>query len=289
MQNFARILVFLILSQALFGQSPFKTDSVYRLYYTALKKNDSTNTNKNLQWLKNNNRANDASDFYLTLAQYDNFIFNDEKEKAFTSCMKATQIATQLACDSLIFKANYKTGCFYMELDNLVNALQYFNKCLLLIKSVKNINDQVYLYKEIALLYSYLRKNDLAIEYFLKMEPLIIKTDNKTFLGNVYNNIGINYVGLKNFSKALFYYRNSLAIRLEINDGHGIAQVTNNIGTVYYEWKQYNLALEYYLKGKELRQKANVAFTGIIESNTNIGKTYNKLNQTAKAIQHHRP
>ncbi len=278
------IFVLLIFSQVLKGQSVFKIDSVYRLYFSAIQKGDELGAEKEMKWLKDETKPGAITEYYLTLSQSGNFFFNDETEKAFSTALKAIAIAESIKCDSLVFKANYKIGSLYMQAGNLIRAYQYFNKCLLLLKSVKNIKDHIVLYSDIATVHSYLGKKDMAIEYYPKMVPLIIKTGNRKYLGKTYNNIGISYVGVNNFIKGLYYYRNSIAIGLEVKDEQNVARVNNNLGTLYYVQKQYNLALEYFLKGSELREKSHEVSAGLIESNTNIGKTYNKLNQTTKAI-----
>ncbi|HXB39747.1 MAG TPA: tetratricopeptide repeat protein, partial [Bacteroidia bacterium] len=282
MRRPAIIILFLIKS-LLFGQQVFNIDSIYHSYFIKLKKGDTLESKNQLELMRAAS-SEKTGKFYFYMAKADYSLFKNEKENAFINCIDAYNLAGELKNDSLLFKANYKTGQMYLDNDDLVNALRYFNRALLLFNSEKNISDRMYLYRDIALVYSYLDKNEQAIEYFLKMEPLIKQLGNKKFLANTYNNLGINYVDLKDYAKALQYYRNSLAIRLEIQDEHGVAQINNNLGSLYYEWRQYDLALDYFLKGSELRKKANVPVSGLIESDINIGKTCYKLNQTKKAL-----
>jgi tetratricopeptide (TPR) repeat protein len=278
------VVFFIAVSLSIFGQNETKIDSVYRLYHSALRNKDTVAADVQMKWLKSQNDT-PVLEFFLQLAKADLAMQKENKQEVFFSCNRAREIAMKLKCDSLIFRANFRTGSFYMDLSDLISALSCFNRCLLQLGAVKNVNDKIYLYRDIALIYSYLDKNELSIQNFLKIEPLAKQANNKKIVGNVYNNIGVNYMRLKNLSKALYYYRNSLALRLEIKDDHGIAQVNNNLGSVYYESKEYKEALEYFLKGRELRQKANVEVQGLIESDINIGKTYNKLKQTDKALK----
>jgi len=214
---------------------------------------------------------------YFNLAKANSFMEEGEREQAFGACMDALDIARELKSDSLLFRVYHHIGSVYMNNNDLLRALPYLNKAALLVNSVRNANARIFLFRDIALLYSYINKNREAIECWLKVEPLILQTGNKIFLGNIYNNLGICYMELEDTARARQYFQQSLLIRYEIKDGHGIAQVHNNLGTLYLNSMQYQKALEYFEKGLELRKKANVVINGIIESNINIGKVHYKL------------
>jgi len=279
------LIAFLYLPFLLVAQNAVNLDSLYLKFRKQLFRKD-TGAWEKLKRLEDLSANNKAAAVYFHLAKADSYMEEGEREQAFGSCLNALDKAKEANSDSLVFRVYYKMGSVYMEFSDLPHALPYFNKAILLIGSVKNLDDRILLYKDIGLLNTYLDRNKEAINYFLKMEPLILQTGNKNYLGNIYNNMGIIYVDLLDSAKALSYYRKSLAIRKEINDLNGIGQVHNNLGSLYYNWKQYDRALEYYKQGLELRKRSNGPVTGEIESNINIGRTYYKLNQVAKAKQY---
>ncbi len=279
-----RLIFICIISLPLFAkaQQAVNSDSLYEEFRKQLYSANSYDL-KIIKTLRNSAATNKTAAFYLNLANADMYLNEGEKMKAFDCSKNALDIANELKCDSLIFRAHYKTGLVYMDLNDLIKALPQFNEALLLIKSVKNLNAKILLYKDIALLYSYLDKNEISIEYLLKVEPLIIESGNKKTLGNVYNNLAINYMDLKDSARALNYFTKSIAVRTEVRDSQGLAQVQNNLGTLYYTCGQYAKSLDYYMRGLEARRKAGNPYTGLIESKINIGKAYNKLNQADKA------
>lgn len=265
------------------GQSASDPDSLYRGFYKVVQSENPEAAETEFIFLKKHIDG-PLADFYVLLAQSDVQRLKDEKQKLFITCFDAISLAATLGSDSLLFKANFKTGQAYMYNDDLASALVYYDKCLLSLKSTTVVSDRILLYKDIALIYSYLDKNELAIEFFLKMEPLIRQTGNRKYLGNTYNNLGINYMRLKEYAKALQYFRNSMAIRHEMKDLQGVAQVQNNLGSLYYEWGQYQVALDYFTTSAELRKSSGVPIQGIIESDINLGKTYARLGQNEKAL-----
>jgi len=267
------------------AQNSSGLDSIYYRFYKQLNAKD-TGAWKELKMLEGLSASDKAAVVYFNLAKADSYIDEGEREQAFGACMNALDVAKELKSDSLLFRAYFKIGFLYLEFNDLTHALPYFNRSLLLIGSVKNLNDRILLYRNVGLLYSYLDKNKESIEYLLKMEPLVIQTQNKKMLGSVYNNLGVNFVDLHDSATALKYYRKSMAIRKEIGDGYGIGQLTNNFGSLYYAFGEYNKALEYFKQGLELRKKANVELPGIIESGVNIGKTYYKLKNVQKAKEY---
>lgn len=260
-------------------------DSVYARFRKLSAARD-TAAWKELRLLENAANANKVAAVYYHLAKADAHLQEQEREQAFGACMNALDLAGELRVDSLLFRVNYKIGDVYMKFNDLPRALAYFNKALLAANSVKNLNELVYLYREIALVYTYLDKNELAVTYFKKVEPLVVKLGNRRFLGSVYNNLGLCFIELRDSARARSYLYQSLAIRQEIDDRHGIAQTCNNLGALYFAWELYPRALAYYKNGLALRLAAKVAQSGIVESKINIGKTYRKLNETQLALQH---
>src|SRR6185369_12858917 len=99
------------------------------------------------------------------------------------------------------FRVYHHIGSVYMNNNDLLRALPYLNKAALLVNSVRNANARIFLFRDIALLYSYINKNREAIECWLKVEPLILQTGNKIFLGNIYNNLGICYMELEDTAR----------------------------------------------------------------------------------------
>jgi len=278
-------IVLLSFPLAFVAQNSSGLDSLYHRYYKQLNAKD-TGAWKELKVLEGRAVSDKVAAVYFNLAKADNYIDEQEKEQAFGACMNALDLAKELQSDSLLFRAYAKIGRLYMEFNDLPRALPYFNKSLLLDRSVQNLNERILLYKNVALLYSYLDRNKESIEYLLKTEPLAIQMGNKKFLGSLYNNLGINYTDLRDSAMTLFYFRKSMAIRKEIGDGYGIGQLTNNLGSLYYVFGEYNKALEYFIKGLELRKSANVELPGFIESGVNIGKTYYKLKNVHKAKEY---
>ena len=274
-------ILFLLFSTALFAQAG-RVDSIYALFRKNLANGD-TAAWKELRLLEKTGEADKAALVYHHLGRADAFIKEREREQAFGACMDARDVAESANTDSLLFRVHYKIGEVYMDFNDLPRALTHFNHALALLNSVKRLNDRVLLYRDIALVYTYLQKNQTAVEYFKKIIPLATALGNQRFLGSVYNNLGLCYIELRDSALAREYLEKSLRHRQEIGDKHGVAQSHNNLGTLYYEWGNYTAALHYYTLGLELRRAADVPKSGIVESKINIGRAYRKLGKAAQA------
>ena len=196
----------------------------------------------------------------------------------------AKSIAEKSGNDSLKALAYFDMGDLYLQWDNYKQSAFYFNKSLLLPNGLDTIN-RIHANVMLGIDYSQIDLDSTAIIYYLTALNLAKekKLEASKYYHNIYNNIGLSLMDQGYFDSARAYHDSSLTIRLANKNLHGIGQSYNNIGSLKYELGEYDSALYYYDKGLSIRIKGNINWTGIIESQLNIGKSLIELNKHSEA------
>lgn len=109
---------------------------------------------------------------------------------------------------------------------------------------------------DIGKVYNRLKQYENALQSFERALIIFKELNYKRGISGCYNNMAGVYDGLGDFDKTLFYLQKSLAIAEELGDKNRIATGITNIGLTYKIKGDYDKALNYLKKGLRLREAA---------------------------------
>ncbi len=175
--------------------------------------------------------------------------------------------------------SNYRTK------SNFQKALEYYQRCLNLVKKTQNKEKIAKSLYNIGAVYSFFSKYSKALEYFHQSLAIQEKIGNKQGIAWNKGQIGLVLYSLSEYSKSLKYHFTALNINEELNNKAEIAGNFNNIALVYEKLSDFNKALNYYFKAlkinKELNRKMNVA-----KNLSNIALIYQRLRNPSKSLKY---
>jgi len=178
-----------------------------------------------------------------------------------------------------------RIGDMYLKLDQLPEALDYYQQAFKLAKAVgqkKNISDAA---RSIGTVYYKQAKYNDALEYFnicLKAEEDYFGKNN---VSESYKLIGQTYQAQKNYALALFNFRKALDISVNNSPGEA-ADILHHIGNVYYDQSNYSLALENCSKSLTLAKQEKNNWT-IRDASLTLSQIYAALGDYKNAFANH--
>ncbi len=136
-------------------------------------------------------------------------------------------------------------GYTYLVLGDQQNALDYYNRALLLCRELRDSRTEAITLNNIGAVYDTQGDKQAALDYFNRALLLYREVkDNKNEAASL-NNIGLLYKGLGENQKALDYLDQALPLNRAAKDARGEAATLNSIGGVYS-------ALDQKTSGREL-------------------------------------
>lgn len=148
-------------------------------------------------------------------------------------------------------------GLVYLRQGDYKNALEYWEKSLVLAQQINYNSGLGSTYGNIG--YMYMEQGDdyKAIEY-LKQSAYFNEIDSNFHgLGISYTNIGTIYSRQKKYEDAIQYIQKSLAIKQNVKDNVVLVGGWTNLGFLYSELGEFNAADEYFNKAIDLAEKIN--------------------------------
>ncbi len=223
--------------------------------------------------------------FFDQIFQGDIQLKSELKAQALSYYLKAYNIIKNKQNKDFEFLIEYKIGKYYLVNDNLTKAMEHYNKAFLVEPShSKNFYLNFTINLESGLINAYLKQHKTSTDYYLKAYDLAVKKKDLKKVAHSLNNMALNYIATNDSVKAIEALNKSIAIRIQLADSIGIGQSYNNFGQLYTSTKNYNKALSYYHKSLNTRKNNKAPIPAIIESEINIAKTLEQLNQRDKAI-----
>jgi CHAT domain-containing protein/Tfp pilus assembly protein PilF len=176
-------------------------------------------------------------------------------------------------------------GYTYLVLGEQQNALDYYNRALLLCRALRDSRTEAITLNNIGAVYDTQGDKQAALDYFNQALLLYRQVkDNKNEAATL-NNIGLLYKGLGENQKALDYFDQALALTREAKDVRGEAATLNSIGGVYSSLDQKQKALDYFNQAVPLLTAIRDARDFGLTLN-NIGNAYSGLGEKQKALQY---
>lgn len=183
---------------------------------------------------------------------------------------------SKIAGDSIWIANSYRNlGDAQKKLQNYQEALGYYQEAFSIYKK-KNIpreiaNTQI----DIATIYDYLNKDDLAKSAFYNALNFI-KKNHEGDRGTLHNNLATLYRKLNQKDSALYHYQEGVEQFKKVNSKEKLLVSYNNLGNVYYDNKEYKKALTY------LNQSLAIQLR--IKDSTTLDKTYSAMSKVYKEL-----
>ena len=186
-----------------------------------------------------------------------------------------------------VFYSEMGLNAYYQK--NIEESITYLNLGLQAAKTVEN-NSRVIavFYSHLAMGFSEIERNDIAIDYFKKAHELIIslEEENKLWISKSLNNIAIVLQRDGKHNEALEYHQKSLAIKNQIGDKLGIGISYSSIADVFLELNRLD-------ESKENFKSALVIFkqygfnAGIVNASLGLAKALMADEKTfEQALEH---
>lgn len=195
----------------------------------------------------------------------------------------ALKLANEMHDDKRRMRGNNLVARCYAVLNNLPEALKYFQAGLDISRQIKNARFEGVFLSSISAVYATNDDYDKALQYAMQAKSVNEKAGIK-YMVNLMTNIGYLYIRQEKFSEALKYYEEGLKQALDPeskSDTGAIADLYLNRGGVYIRVNNCVAALEDYIKARNLlqhlghTQNLSMAIANIGESYLRIAKGKN--------------
>lgn len=172
-----------------------------------------------------------------------------------------------------IFYSEMGLNAYYQK--NIEESITYLNLGLQAAKTVENNNSTIAVfYSHLAMCFSEIGRNDIAIDYFKKAHDLIsaLEEDNRLWISKSLNNIAIVLQRDGRHKEALEYHQKSLALRKKIGDKLGIGISHSSVADVYLELNRLDEAKENFHIALEIFTQYGFN-AGIVNASLGLSKT----------------
>ena len=183
-------------------------------------------------------------------------------------------------------KAYCNLGIAYHSLQDLLKAIEYQERDLIIAKEVGDRAREGMAYGNLGIAYHRMSNFQEAIDYHEKDLKIGKEVGDRSREGGAYGNLGIAYQSLGNFQKAIAYQEKHLKIAKEVSDRAGEGTAYGNLGNAYQNLGDFQKAIKYnekHLKiAKEVGDRA-----GEGGAYGNLGNAYGSLGNFQKAMEYH--
>ena len=255
--------LFILISFSLFISSVFtqeKSDSLYRVF------EKSSSVSKRLQVANQiaaflyqekaipkactfNTRTPEDSIRLLVYGGGGSYYYDRSNyERAILYCKIGIEAAKTLKDTSMLSETLDILGGAYTRSGDYENAHQTMKRSREIAERQKNKEGMATVYSNMGTLYSYMKKDSLAISFYLKSVAITRTLEDDEALARRLSNLGEAYVRIKKPEKALPLFNESLILDTKIGHADKIAIRQSNLANAYMEMKKYEESEKYYLQ-----------------------------------------
>jgi tetratricopeptide (TPR) repeat protein len=203
-----------------------------------------------------------------------------EPVKALGYTREALNLAEEIDDKNGIAASYNNLGVAYRNQGALDKALQYYIKSLKYFEELDNKEGIATTKNNIANIYSIKKDYGQALHYLEESYNLFLQLGDENRMIGSMNNLGNLHNDIQLYEKAMKYFIQSY--QLSEKAGSKFADPLSNIGNIYFKQRNFQRAVEYYEKALEIERTDNNKL-GILNVDINLGITYTKANQPAKA------
>lgn len=165
-----------------------------------------------------------------------------------------------------------------------VRAVAYTREAMNLANEIGDKKGLAASYNNLGIAYRNQGALDKALEYYINSLRIYEGLDNKEGIATTKNNISNIYSIKKDYGQAMKYLEESYNLFLELNDQNRIIGSMNNLGNLYSEIQLYEKAMKHFQQASQLAEKQGLRFA---DPFTNIGNIYFKQNNFKSAVENY--
>jgi len=154
-------------------------------------------------------------------------------------------------------------GNIYIQRDNLPEALDIYNKAVMLSRQGVDTVLLPRLYNNLGIINLYINNTEKALELYSKALDLFKKRKDTINIAGTTTNIGSIYVELGNYEIARSYYNDGLEIFKSINLMEGEAHALLKLGMLESKITNYARALEHFDESINIQKSLGITYSGI--------------------------
>lgn len=299
------LFIFILISYALFSQTPTKTDSLeaalkssggkekieimIRLANNYLKKNPEKSKVLAEQCLEISERSDDkeidrlVSGLMIDMADFCKN--NSDIPQASDYYAKSLQIRKEIGDPRLLVDIYQYLGYTKFVLAEYDLALECFFAELELCDKIDDHMPGINALISIGGVYIYMKKLDLALDFLQQASQLAEESGEISALGNSLSNIAAIHSMKGDHEHALEIYQKYLIALEKQDDKKSVATVWGNMGTIYQEMGDLDNALVYTEKSIDLTKEFG-NFQSLSSRYIVMAEIYNELKKPLKAIEY---
>ncbi|QHV95313.1 hybrid sensor histidine kinase/response regulator transcription factor [Spirosoma endbachense] len=207
------------------------------------------------------------------------YTYNPQQAKKYAD--EAMQLAQKLGYGRGIGRSYISLGIYHWFQGNYQTAMHYTKKAIPYFEELKDEDGLASAYGNIGINYKGMGDFSRATEYSFKSLKLWEKVGNQARIAYLLNNIGVLLKGQQKYDQALYYLRQSYTKSEGIEPNHQ-AGVLVNMGSICIVTKDYPKAISYLIQARTRYAALNEP-SGLVICDNNLGETYARLGQYAKA------
>ncbi len=188
----------------------------------------------------------------------------DSVQRAVSEYEFAKDLFEQLGGEEKSLLETYVSlGNIYIQRDNLPEALDIYNKAVMLSQQGVDTVLLPRLYNNLGIINLYINNTEKALKLYSKALDLFKKRKDTINIAGTTTNIGSIYVELGNYEIARSYYIDGLDIFKSINLKEGEAHALLKLGMLESKIGNYKKALGYFDESIEIQKSLGITYSGI--------------------------
>jgi len=221
------------------------------------------------------------------LVQLSDIYIETDNKKALEYALKAEETNKNRGNDKYKALAFKQIALCYLELFKNDEALINIEKAITIFNQIKDETGLVDSYNLKGSIFGSKTEYSKAVEIYNLAIVLATKLDYKSGLSQSYISLGLTYYDIDNLDKAFENMKKSLEIDSLINNKVGIARAYNNLGLLYDQKGDYQKSLECYNKAYPIYIELGNK-SGLAKLFTNIGIIYFYQKDYDKTLENYR-
>lgn len=175
-------------------------------------------------------------------------------------------------------------GGVYIKIKQYDLSLNFFKKCLGVLKRLKDRANEASVYNNLCIIYLAQKNYDLSLNYVNQSISIYKELDDKFNLTYAYNNLANIYEEKKFNDLALENYKTALKYAIETENSNEIARTYSEIGHIYFVKGDYEQSYENLKKAEKLSLETEDIDTQSDVYN-NLYQYFKKKNKPAETLE----